>query len=136
MSEYLQTQEILKRVYNGTSLSVDGAYTSQDYFNAVFDAGKDALRVKVEGGSSSSDINVFLNGVLTSSNAVLIEYNAQNYTVKLTHNLDKRIISNLYDCDNKQAFIGVDYIDNNTSMIEFSAATYPTESNFYYLVIK
>lgn len=58
MKEFLQTQEILRRCFvNVTNtLKVDGFYNTQDYFRAVYDETKDALRVyPVGGGGTGND---------------------------------------------------------------------------------
>lgn len=50
--QYLQTQDIFNRVFHnntGTLRASMGYYTTQDYINAVFDCGKNALRIKIDG---------------------------------------------------------------------------------------
>ena len=49
--KYLSTQEILKRCFDnktGKLKSSSGTYTAQDYFNAVYDSEKDALRISLD----------------------------------------------------------------------------------------
>ncbi len=54
--QYLQTQDIFNRVFRNRSGALRtsmGYYSTQDYMNAVFDPGKDALRVHADGAMLS-----------------------------------------------------------------------------------
>lgn len=51
MGQHFSTQEILKRCFNSATgrLTVTNTYDIQDYFNAIFDAENNSLRIAVDG---------------------------------------------------------------------------------------
>lgn len=81
------TQEILSKVFENKSGKLKGTslHSTQDYFNAVYDEEKDALRVVVDGGGGGSGSNISIDGETITKNsqdeiqtAAVRETNANN----------------------------------------------------------
>ena len=76
---------------------------------------------------------VQLNGSDVIADTYTITYNKTKYLVVVRHNLNARVVGFLFDQNDKQAFYGIDYIDNNTVSIQFEEATFPNASNIWKL---
>ena len=62
-----------------------------------------------------------------------ITYDAVHYLVTVRHNLNARVVGFLFDENDKQAFYGVDYVDDNTISIQFEESTFPNSENVWKL---
>lgn len=82
-------------------------------------------------GSMATALTVVLNGTPIVDGYYLVSYNNETKTVNIQHNLNCRVIAAVFNSDNKQVFIGVDYVDNNNVKIEFTTETFPSESFIY-----
>ena len=86
----------------------------------------------------SNDIaNIGLKNIpITSNNATTDDYSIawNNDVVTITHNLNSRVIGALYNTDNEQIFIGINYINNNSISIDFSDITLTNNDQFTLLL--
>ena len=78
----------------------------------------------------------------TTNNSLLIKLDASNYqsdlysvtynntdkTIVIKHNFNSRCIGIVYDQNNKQQNIGIDYVDDNTVKLQFDSNTMPTST--------
>lgn len=80
---------------------------------------------------TTTAFTVVLNGIPITQGNYLVSYNTETKIVTIQHNLNCRVLAMVFDSTNKQVFIGVDYIDNNSVKIEFTAETFPNESLTY-----
>lgn len=76
-----------------------------------------------------------LNGTNSSSNGIVVSYDNENYLVTITHNLNSYVNGILFDETGKQAFFGIDYVDNNNISIQFSNSTMPTSTSVWKLYL-
>ena len=80
---------------------------------------------------NSASLFVQLNGSNVTSDFYAIEYDKINCTVLITHNLKSRVIGFVYDENDRQAFYGIDYIDDNNVLIQFQKQTFPNSQNIW-----
>lgn len=76
-----------------------------------------------------------LNGTNSSSNGIVVSYDNENYLVTITHNLNSYVNGILFDETGKQAFFGIDYVDNNNISIQFSNSSMPTSTSVWKLYL-
>lgn len=76
---------------------------------------------------------VQLNGTNVVADTYTITYDAVHYLVIVRHNLNARVVGFLFDENDKQAFYGVDYVDDNTISIQFEESTFPNSENVWKL---
>ena len=76
---------------------------------------------------------VQLNGTNVVADTYTITYDAVHYLVTVRHNLNARVVGFLFDENDKQAFYGVDYVDDNTISIQFEESTFPNSENVWKL---
>lgn len=76
-----------------------------------------------------------LNGTNSSSDRIVVSYDNENYLVTITHNLNSYVNGILFDETGKQAFFGIDYVDNNNISIQFSNSTMPTSTSVWKLYL-
>lgn len=76
-----------------------------------------------------------LNGTNSSSDGIVVSYDNENYLVTITHNLNSYVNGILFDETGKQAFFGIDYVDNNNISIQFSNSTIPTSTSVWKLYL-
>lgn len=78
---------------------------------------------------------ISLNGTNVTESTHTITYDNTTYKITVVHNLGSRVHGTLFDENNKQAFIGVDYVDDNTISMQFTAEYMPTTSKVWTLII-
>lgn len=76
---------------------------------------------------------VQLNGTNVVADTYTITYDNEHYLVTIRHNLNARVVGFLFDENDKQAFYGVDYVDDNTVSIQFEESTFPDSENVWKL---
>ena len=76
-----------------------------------------------------------LNGTNSSSDGIVVLYDNENYLVTITHNLNSYVNGILFDETGKQAFFGIDYVDNNNISIQFTNSTMPTSTSVWKLYL-
>ena len=73
----------------------------------------------------AASLFVILDGKDTVGDTYSISYDKENYIVNINHNLHSRVIGFVYDELDKQAFYGVDYVDDDNVRIQFDEDNFP-----------
>lgn len=88
------------------------------------------------GSASAKALSITLNGTDETTDLYEVTYDAINFTVKIKHNIGRRVTGILYDSTNKQIFLGLDYFDENTIILQYSSDSFPTSNNINYILIQ
>ena len=124
---------------NGSKLSglVKTINNNQGNIEIVPGSGKVKVDSTTKPGIISLDIQVpnsqtlFIQ--LNGKNIIAPNYSVtyRNYRATITHNLNARVVGFVYDENDKQAFYGVDYLDDDNVYIQFDKENFPSETNIW-----
>lgn len=82
-------------------------------------------------GSNVDALFIQLDGQQFVSEKYSVYYDFQNYVITINHNLNGRVQGVIYDNEQKQAFFGLDYIDNNNICIQMNEDSFPNQENIW-----
>lgn len=85
-----------------------------------------------EYGTKVEALLIELNGTdIISGQSYQVTYDNVNYKITIVHNLGGRVNGIIYDADEKQAFFGIDYVNNNTVSIQMNSESFPNSENVW-----
>lgn len=134
---------------NHTLPQLDGS----NLFNIVKSVNNKVGNVKIKSSSDFIKVNNTLQGIIsiglnvpnlkslflqldgqdvinTQKNYQII-YDNTNYNITIVHNFGGKVVGIVFDENYKQAFYGIDYIDDNKVRIQFDQQNFPNTTNIW-----